>query len=185
MIRSFCAALFVAGLVACGSSDDEAKSSSSFMVGTCSEVETEEVEHACLHGTAGPFQSVLASTATPPDVSRAHTTYRVQLEALAGGQFGGAVSFVPAEAGEYSVYASADIPEIQLTREGVAIDFECSTPVPTELCGSLRRLRVADLPAGAPVVLGFTSSAATEVVLVVEHREHAHDDGHDDHDHEH
>lgn len=179
----------VLGLVACAEPEVGSASGTSDLsaaaVGDCAEVDEEEVEHACLHGMAGPFRSVTASDSAPPDVSRPHTTYRVQLEALGSGQFGGALSFLPEEAGEYAIYTSADVPEIELTHGLEIIPYECSTPVPTTLCGMLRRLRVADLEAGTPVVLSLAPSEASSFMLVIEHREHAHDeDAHDEHDHD-
>jgi hypothetical protein len=183
MLRRLLPSSFALGLAACTASPEMVPSSSrsdltANGVGTCTEVDAEEVEHACIHGSAGPFRPVKASTSAPPDVSRPHTTYRVELEALDAEQFGGAVAFLPAESGEYAIYASADVPEIQVMRDGEPVAYECSTPVPTNLCGALRRLRVADLEAGKPVALTFLPSTTASVVLVIEHREHDHDHDH-------
>lgn len=178
MMRWLALSAFAFGLVACATSPDAPASSASFLandeIGVCEELDEEAVEHACLHGTAGPFRSVTASTAAPPDVSRAHTAYKVQLQPLSSGQFGGALSFVPPETGDYMIYTSADAPSLELVQGGKAIAFECSAAV-SEICAALPRLRVVELEAGVPVVIGLEPTQASRVVLLIEHGGHGHE----------
>jgi len=180
MYRSAAIAVVLGSLVvACAGASEEAPESASFEVGTCTQIADEDVEHACLHGGAGPFRDVTASLTTPPDVSRAHTAYRVKLAPDASGtRFGGSVRFVPNETGEFAIYTTSNVPRIRLSGANGPVAFDCSTAVPTSLCGSLRRLRVVDLTEGAPVTLTFQASTTASTVLLIEHVEE-----HDDHDH--
>lgn len=66
-------------LAACSAAPADPVETSASQIGTCEEIDEHQVEHACLHSFAGPFRSVTASIATPPDVSREHTAYRITL----------------------------------------------------------------------------------------------------------
>lgn len=196
-------------LAACTAAAPDPTDTSTAEIGTCSEVDEEQVEHACIHSFAGPFRDVTASASAPPDVSREHTAYRVTLAAAetdadasaprntdanadAGpaapaASYGGAVSFLPEEDGDYVVYLSSAAAQVSATTaRGRRTSFECSTSVETDLCSRLRQLKIAHLEAGQPVTIAFEAPEPT-VLLVIEHMgDHDHDDhDHDDHDHDH
>lgn len=158
-IGTIIAGLAVLGLCSVGCGDSEE---------THEEEEAGVEEEACEHTQEGPFMDV---TATPipagaPDVSTAHTAFRV---ALADGV--NHVSYQADEDAEFVFFLSADVPfeivggEIEETASGV----DCPEHVAVH--------HTADLSVGTHI-LAIGPTDATEVLLVAEEvgTEHDHDE---------
>jgi hypothetical protein len=140
--------------------------------GHCGGVDDELVEHACLHGSFGPFRSVTAAALgeSGPDVSRAHTAFAITLPEADGGR-AGAVRYRPTEDGDFAFFSSTQVAVTVRDAQGGEVEAEVAKAVSG--CDSLSAVTVHGLRAGEVYTLEFGPTSETVITLVVEHIEPA------------
>ncbi|WP_309894512.1 hypothetical protein [Archangium sp.] len=187
MKELFKKALLVSGvsllLTACGpvdeSSQESLESQQRELLAACMDTEAvaETAEHSCVHGDAGPYQSVTASplgTVSFVDVSAPHLAYVVTLPAKTDSiGWGGSVMFMPEESGEYAFMVSRKR-GLRIFNGDVEVARECRYNIPEEVCTSLRTSIVADLEGGVDYRLEFEAVAErnSQFTLVIEEAAH-------------
>jgi hypothetical protein len=166
--------LFAAGPVGCSQGDGTGADSGGDTAGEVADLG--QFEGGCEHMAAGPAQSVTAAafgSAGAPGIAAPHTRYDVDLAAVEGG-VGGDVSYPAAEATDYVIALSRDIPFQVLDASGVVVAIEESlrTGLP---CEGVAVFHVVELDVGT-YVLRFGPTATGGVSVVVEEASgHMHD----------
>ncbi|WP_224246266.1 hypothetical protein [Hyalangium gracile] len=147
---------------------------------TCEGPDEEVVEHACYHGDFGPFTAVTAASlgsTTFPNVNLPHTAYNITLPTQ-GWIYAGAVTYRPAESGEYAFLLSRRR-GLKIYDGTTVVSKECSYLIDEAACGSLRRMVTADLEAGKVYRLEFQAvfpQNASFTLVIEEAGEHDHEE---------
>jgi hypothetical protein len=142
---------------ACGGGDGD----------TCPPVWTQPVpasdeQHACLHRTAGPFETVTAVApdgASPPELRNTHVAYTVELPAATNRT--GTVLFKPREAAPFAFFLDPDVP----FAVNAGTKAACQVRVqPVTACPGLTRVEVFALERLVEyrLTLGPLTAAATD-----------------------
>ena len=137
-------------------------------------VEDPSVE-ACEHTKDGPFADVTAGldASTAPDATHEHTSVRVTLDE-AGGQYAGGVSYAAAEAGDFVIFLTRDVPLTIASSSGDAVAIEATAAV--DACTDVAVAHTVELEVGTyHLTLGPTTEAS--VGIVVEHAGGGHEHG--------
>jgi hypothetical protein len=120
------------------------------------------LEHSCLHAQFGPYGdlSVGAGSAAGPDVSKAHTAWRMSLPSGQPGK----VSLRPTMTGEYVFYLDRALP-LRVSLEGESLSPSYSEPVTT--CAGITEARVYTLMRAAryDVELGPTTGDMATMII--------------------
>lgn len=140
----------------------------------CGGEENADVE-ACEHLQEGPASSVTASASGTgaPTVSNDHRRYDIALVDVTGGK-GGSVSFAAAEATDYILFTSADVPVVVKDSNGQTVAFEATTKSSSE-CTEVKGRHTVPLTVGT-YTLTFGPTTATSVSLVIEEAGGDHED---------
>jgi hypothetical protein len=121
-------------------------------------------EHACSHGTEGPFLSVVPSvTGLGVSISLVHASYELL---FAEGVSEGAVEYQPARDGQHALFSSGL--EVLEARERSGELLAISTKSSEFDCPAFDAVRVFNAIAGQPLVLRVRSKAP-KAFLFVEH----------------
>jgi hypothetical protein len=131
----------------------------------------EDVEHACLHASFGPFRTVSASssyaTATA-NVNREHTAFNVRLPTV-GRRRQGVVVYAPAEGGEHAFFVNPDVPvTLYDAATNATVPVVSRQSIAPAECPTLSALVTYDLVGGKAYKLAFGPTAATTVLTVIE-----------------
>jgi hypothetical protein len=150
--------------------------STALLVGCGDEEENVDVE-GCEHLQKGPASSVNATaTATgAPEVKSDHRRYDITLTDVTGGK-GGVVSFAVAEAADYVIFTSADVPVAVKDANGQTVAIEQSAKSSSE-CTEIKGRHTVPMAVGTHT-LTFGPTTATSVSIVIE-------EAAEEHDHEH
>ncbi|MCP3062387.1 hypothetical protein LXT21_26710 [Myxococcus sp. K38C18041901] len=124
----------------------------------------------CEHLREGPAAAVNATlTGTPPSVSNDHRRYDIALVDGAAGHRG-SVSFAAAEATDYVLYLSANVPVSITDASGAAVEIEESA-TSSESCTDIKGRHVVPLSVGT-FTFTFGPTPSASVNLVVEEASH-------------
>jgi hypothetical protein len=145
---------------------------STALLAACGGGEAADVE-ACEHLKEGPASSVTASATTngAPAVSNDHRRYDVALVDITGGK-GGTVTFAAAEAVDYILFTSADVPVAIKDANGMTVAAEASAKNSSE-CTEVKGRHTVPMKVGTHT-LTFGPTTETSISVVIE--EAAHDD---------
>ncbi|XXF78765.1 hypothetical protein P2318_03120 [Myxococcaceae bacterium GXIMD 01537] len=176
------ALLFAAcgGTVPDAETDDPTQQQEAALLAACEDSpENEEVvEHACVHGDSGPFQSIQASplgTFPLVNVDAPHTAFDITLPRLANGTWGGAVNFRAPETGEFAFLLSRHR-GLRIFDGATEVTRECRADIDEAVCSSLRTMIHAELEEGVLYRLEFRAlrQRNASFTLVVEEASHDH-----------
>ncbi|MCY0996093.1 hypothetical protein OWM54_02985 [Myxococcus sp. MISCRS1] len=147
--------------------------STALLTTACGDDEPHEEDvdvEGCEHLAEGPSTAVNATlTGTPPSVSNDHRRYDISLVDGAGGRRG-SVSFAAAEATDYVLYLSADVPVVITDASGAAVEIEESAKS-SESCTDIKGRHVVPLSVGT-FTFTFGPTTAASVNLVIEEASH-------------
>jgi hypothetical protein len=133
------------------------------------EEESADVE-GCEHLQEGPSVALTATTTgTPPAVSNDHRRYDLTLVDGTGGKTG-SVSFAAAEATDYVIYTSADVPLTILNASSVEVEIEESAKSSAQ-CAEIKGRHVVPMAVGTHT-LTFGPTTAASVSIVIEEASH-------------
>jgi hypothetical protein len=140
--------------------------SSALFLGCGGDKENADSE-ACEHLQEGPATSITATAAATgaPAVSNDHRRYDITLTDVTGGK-GGTVSFAAAEAVDYILFTSADVPVIVKDTGGTTVAPEASVKS-SSACTEIKGRHTVPLSVGTHT-LTFGPTTATSVSLVIE-----------------
>jgi hypothetical protein len=140
--------------------------SAALIMGCGDEEETADTE-GCEHLQGGPTTPVTATAGTTgaPAVSNDHRRYDITLTDVTGGK-GGSVSFAAAEAIDYILFTSADVPVIVKDSGGMTVTPEASVKS-SSACTEIKGRHTIPLSVGT-YTLTFGPTTATTVSLVIE-----------------
>lgn len=177
-MRSVHAFVLALGLSSCGdpgvdpgdigrSPDDVAAVQAEASLAACRQVSATGIGHACEHAQGGPFRTVTAvREGTAPVIGDVHTLYTVNLASLGDGRFGGRVTLSLSESGALAFFTAAAAPRFTLRDGTTEIAWQCASEITT--CARLRRVRIANVPAGRTLTLEFAPGMATRAQIAVE-----------------
>jgi len=122
---------------------------------------------ACEHMADGPFHDVSAAVdpASASDATKEHTSVRVALTAVEGGN-GGTVTWAADEAGDLQFFLSAAVPLSITTGSGDPVEIEATADV-TE-CGEVSQVVTVEVGIGT-YRLTFGPTTESTVSIVAEH----------------
>lgn len=142
------------------------------LVGCGNDEENADVE-GCEHLQEGPASPVTATAGTTgaPAVSNDHRRYDITLTDVTGGK-GGSVSFAAAEATDYILFTSADVPVTVKDSGGMTVAPEASVKS-SSTCTEVKGRHTIPLSVGT-YTLTFGPTTATTVSLVIEESAHDH-----------
>ncbi|MGM0557112.1 MAG: hypothetical protein ACQEVA_12085 [Myxococcota bacterium] len=163
--------LFAGFATACGETDEHGDE----------EEHAEPVDDACEHAQEGPFEDVTADdgTGTAPDVSTEHTAYRIGLNETGDTTYGGSVSFMPEEAGEYHIFLGTDDATVEVTQDDTTVPVEMEQMVDSaEHCAEVQYQWTFDLDStSAPYTIDISGTSDTTVLMAIVHGgDHAHEE---------
>jgi hypothetical protein len=139
----------------------------------CGDEESADVE-GCEHLKDGPASTVnaIAATTGAPEVKADHRRYDITLVDVTGGK-GGTVSFAAAEAIDYVIFASADVPVAIKNASGATVAIEETVKSSTE-CAEIKARHTVPMTVGTHTIT-FGPTTATSVSIVVEEGAHDHE----------
>lgn len=148
--------------------------STALFMGCGNDEENADAE-GCEHLQEGPAAPVTATAATTgaPAVSNDHRRYDITLTDVTGGK-GGSVSFAAAEATDYILFTSADVPVAVKDSGGMTVAPEASVKSSSE-CTEIKGRHTIPLSVGT-YTLTFGPTTSTSVSLVIEESGHTHED---------
>ncbi|HEX8699857.1 MAG TPA: hypothetical protein VF815_13525 [Myxococcaceae bacterium] len=145
------------------------------LLGGCGE-ETLDTD-ACEHLQEGPASAITASatTAGAPAVSNDHRRYDITLIDGTDGK-GGSVSFAVAEATDYTLFLTGEVPVNLRDANGQRIEVTVSGTGSSE-CSEVKRRHTFALDVGTyNLTFGPTTESSVSLVIVEAAAEHEHDD---------
>jgi hypothetical protein len=147
--------------------------SAALIMGCGNDEETADTE-GCEHLKEGPATSVTATASTTgaPAVSNDHRRYDISLTDVTGGK-GGSVSFAVAEATDYVLFTSADVPVAVKDSGGMTVTPEESVKS-SSTCTEVKGRHTVPLSVGT-YTLTFGPTTATTVSLVIEESANDHE----------
>ncbi|HVG57065.1 MAG TPA: hypothetical protein VNA24_00820 [Hyalangium sp.] len=147
--------------------------SAALVMGCGNDEETADTE-GCEHLQSGPATAVTATANTTgaPAVSNDHRRYDITLTDVTGGK-GGSVSFASAEAVDYVLFTSADVPVTVKDSSGMTVAPEESVKS-SSTCTEVKGRHTIPLAVGT-YTLTFGPTTATTVSLVIEEGSHDHE----------
>lgn len=139
------------------------------------ETENPDVE-GCEHLQEGPSTAITATTGPTgaPAVGADHRRYDITLGSGVAGHTG-SVSFAAAEATDYIIFTSVDVPLVITNSSGEEVEIEESTKS-SESCTEIKGRHVVPLTVGT-FTLNFGPTSASSVSIVIEEASH------EDHEH--
>ncbi len=146
---------------------------SSLLFAGCGDEETVDAE-GCEHLQEGPSSPITATaTATgAPAVKDDHRRYDITLVDVEGGK-GGSVSFAAAEATDFILFTSADVPVSIQNASGQAVSPEASVKNSSE-CTEIKGRHTIPLEVGT-YTISFGPTTQSSVSIVIEAADHDHD----------
>lgn len=147
-------------------------------VDACTALGGPVIEHACIHGKAGPFgdgvqphplptSAASSFTGAAPNVNAPHTLFTLALTA-AGSEHTGSVKFVPRRSGSWGTFTAPAAQVAVRRRNGAPVLPHFSHPTPS--CATLQHVSVWPLEAQEVYTLTVVASVP-EVKLVMERAE--------------
>lgn len=149
--------------------------STALLATACGDDEEENVDvEGCEHLQEGPATAVTATlTGTPPSVGNDHRRYDITLVDGTDGKTG-SVSFAAAEATDYVIFTSADVPLSVRDSSGATVEIEESTKSSSQ-CTDIKGRHVVPMRVGTHT-LTFGPTTASSVSIVIEEAANDHDD---------
>jgi MYXO-CTERM domain-containing protein len=138
-------------------------------VDACDRVLGEKViEHACSHGTHGPFDTVVGAEAsgTPPSVNIVHHTYEIVMPAEAP-PYRGAVTYTPERQGPHVLFTQPRV-DLRVLSGTVALPLEYREAV-AKTCAAFDEAMVVPLSKEEVIRVEIDRSPTREVKLFIEH----------------
>jgi hypothetical protein len=132
---------------------------------------------ACEHIQEGPASPITASAneTGAPAVSTDHRRYDISLVDGTGGK-GGSVSFAVAEANDYTLFLTGEVPVNLKDANGQRIEVTASGTGSSE-CSEIKRRHTFALAVGThSITFGPTSAGSVSLVIVGAAHEHDHED---------
>jgi hypothetical protein len=127
-----------------------------------------QVQHACGHSEAGPFEALAAGAdrAGAPSFSRSHVSYTIGLPARPAGGHGGSVVYSTAQAGTVAFYI--DAPVALRLRDGAGAVVAPATMVRSTQCPKIAWIHQFRIPAPGDYVLEIGPAPAGTLSLIYE-----------------